>query len=80
LTLRCQRDAIWSTGGNAGLLGGTAMNLSAPTQIVFIISVIIAIIALIGFFVAIPFVSAYAFWIAIAAYVVLAAGCLMTGT
>jgi hypothetical protein len=65
---------------DAGLLGGTAMNLSAPTQVVFWISLVIAIIALIGFFVTIPFVTAYAFWIAIAAYVVLAAGCLMTGT
>ncbi len=53
--------------------------LSAPTQVVFLISLIIAIIALIGFFVAIPVVSAYAFWIAIIAYVVLALGCVMKG-
>ena len=32
-----------------------------------------------GFFVAIPVVSQYAFWIAIVAYVVLAAGCVMKG-
>ncbi len=53
--------------------------LSAPTQAVFLISLIIAIIALIGFFVAIPVVSAYAFWIAIIGYVVLALGCVMKG-
>lgn len=51
--------------------------LSAPTQVVFFVSLIVAIIALIGFFVAIPFVTQYAFWIAIIAYVVLAAGCVM---
>lgn len=51
--------------------------LSAPSQVVFIISLILAIIALIGFFVVIPVISQYAFWIAIIAYVVLAAGCIM---
>jgi hypothetical protein len=55
------------------------MQLSAPTQVVFIISLILAVLALIGYFVAIPFLTAYAFWIAIIAYVVLAAGCLMKG-
>jgi hypothetical protein len=53
--------------------------LSAPSQVVFIISLILAIIALIGFFVAIPVITQYAFWIAIIAYVVLAAGCVMKG-
>lgn len=51
--------------------------LSAPTQLVFFISLIIAVIALIGFFV--PFLSVYAFWIAIVAYVVLALSCFMKG-
>ena len=49
--------------------------LNAPRQVVFLISLILAIIAVIGVFVGIPFVSQYAFWIAIAAYVVLALGC-----
>ncbi|MBV6486773.1 MAG: hypothetical protein M5U33_04920 [Pseudorhodoplanes sp.] len=53
--------------------------LNAPTQIVFLISLILALLALIGVFVFIPFVSAYAFWIAIVAYVVLAAGCILKG-
>jgi hypothetical protein len=57
------------------------MNLSAPTQAVFWISVILAVLALCGFFVAgIPIISAYPFWIAIIAYIVLAAGCMMAGT
>jgi hypothetical protein len=55
------------------------MTLSAPTQMMFIIAVVIAIIAIIGVFVAIPFVSAYAFWILVLAFVILAGACLMRG-
>jgi hypothetical protein len=55
------------------------MNLSAPTLIVFLISVALAILALIGHFTNIDFVTQYHFWIAIVAYVVLAIGCLVKG-
>ena len=55
------------------------MTLSAPTQMIFIIAVVIAIIAIIGAFVSIPFVSAYAFWILVLAFVILAGACLMRG-
>lgn len=55
------------------------MNLGAPTQLVFVISLILAIIALVGFFVVIPYVTAYAFWIAIIAYAVLAFGVVTKG-
>ena len=55
------------------------MTLSAPTQVIFIISLILAVLAVIGFFITIPFVTVYGFWIAIVAYIVLAAGCLMKG-
>lgn len=48
--------------------------LSAPTTAVFLISVVLAVLALIGHFVAIPYVTAYQFWIAIAAYVLLFLG------
>ncbi|MDQ2953692.1 MAG: hypothetical protein M3R18_01980 [Pseudomonadota bacterium] len=51
--------------------------LNAPTQLVFLISLALAILAVLGLFVTIPFVSIYAFWVAIIAYVVLAAGCVM---
>ena len=51
--------------------------LNAPTQLVFLISLALAILAVLALFVTIPFVSIYAFWVAIIAYVVLAAGCLM---
>lgn len=55
------------------------MNLSAPTTVVFIISVVIAILgvlAALGTLAGIPLASV---WIMTIAYVVLAAGCLMRG-
>ena len=55
------------------------MKLSAPTQNVFLISVVLAILAVVATFVAIPVVSAYAFWVAIVAYLVLVAGNVMEG-
>lgn len=53
------------------------MNLNAPSQVVFWIAVVVAVIAIIGTFVAIPVVSTYAFWVAILAFVILAGGTLM---
>jgi hypothetical protein len=55
------------------------MNLSPPTTAVFIISVVLAVLAIIGTFVAIPVISANAFWIAIIAYIILAVGNLFRG-
>jgi hypothetical protein len=55
------------------------MNLNAPTQVVFIIALIIAVLALIGNFVMVPFVSEFKFWFAMAAYIVLAAACVLKG-
>jgi hypothetical protein len=57
------------------------MNLSAPSQAVFWIAVVIVILAIIGFFVpTIPILGQFAFWIAILGFVVLAGGCLMRGS
>lgn len=57
------------------------MNLNAPTQIVFIVAVVIAIVALIGYFVpTIAIIGVYSFWIMTVAFVVLAAGVLFRGT
>ena len=53
--------------------------LNAPTQIMFLLSLILALLALIGFFVNIPFVSLYAFWFVLGGYAVLAAGCVLKG-
>jgi len=55
------------------------MRLNAPTQMVFLISLVLAVLALVGHFVKIPYVTAYQFWIAIAGYAVLAAACVMKG-
>lgn len=57
------------------------MNLNAPSQVVFWIALIIAIIAIIGFFVpTVPVIGQYAFWVAILGFIVLAGGVLMKGT
>ena len=56
-----------------------SMRLSAPTQLIFLVSLALAIFALIAFLVRIPNVSPHAFWIAIIAYVVLAVGCALRG-
>jgi hypothetical protein len=55
------------------------MNLSAPTQIVFIISLVIAILGLLAAFGVLAFIPIPAVWIALIAYIVLAGGCLMRG-
>lgn len=55
------------------------MNLSAPTQPIFIIAVILAILAVVSTLTVIPFISMNAFWVAIVAFIVLAAGNMMKG-
>lgn len=55
------------------------MSLSAPTTVVFIISVIIAIIGLLAFLAVIPGLPIPSFWIMTIAWVVLAAGCMFKG-
>ena len=55
------------------------MRLSAPTTIVFVISIVVAILAVLaalGSFSIIPIASV---WLMAIAYVVLAAGCLIKG-
>lgn len=64
----------------ASTLEEVNVNLSAPTQLIFIIAVVIAIVALIGYFVpTIAFIGAYAFWIMTLAFIVLAGGVLLRG-
>lgn len=55
------------------------MNLSAPTQLIFIVSAVIAILAIVGTLTPLPFISANGFWTAILAYIVLALGNLLKG-
>jgi hypothetical protein len=48
------------------------MRLSAPTQPVFLVSLVLFAVAVIAHFVYIPTISLYTFWLAVAAYAVLA--------
>ena len=60
--------------------GGFSITLNAPKQIVFIIAVVLAVLALLGVLVSLPVISAYAFWILLIGFIVLAGGVLMKGT
>jgi hypothetical protein len=53
------------------------MELHAPKMWVFLLSLVIALVAIGGTFTSIQYVSPYAFWLAILGYVVLAAGNLL---
>jgi hypothetical protein len=55
------------------------MNLSAPKQQVWIIAVILGFLGIVGTFIAIPVVSAYAFWFVVAGFVLLFLGTLLKG-
>lgn len=55
------------------------MTLNAPSQVVFIIAVVIAVLAVLGTLVTIPVISAYAFWVLVLGFIVLAGGVLMKG-
>ncbi len=50
------------------------MNLSAPTMPIFLISLILAILAVLGVYVDLPIISGNSFWIAVIAYIVLLVG------
>ena len=55
------------------------MKANAPTKTSLLVAVVLAVIGLVGKFVAIPFVSQYAFYILLAGFVVLLLGCLLKG-
>ena len=55
------------------------MNLSAPTTNVFFLAVILFVLALVGHFSHVPYLTLYQFWLAVAAFVVLALGNLLKG-
>jgi hypothetical protein len=57
--------------------GKMNIQLHAPTMLIFLISLVLAVLALVGYFVVIPYITMYGFWIAIIAYVVLAYGNVM---
>jgi phosphotransferase system glucose/maltose/N-acetylglucosamine-specific IIC component len=55
------------------------MKLSAPKQVVFVISVILIILGLIASLVFIPFVSGISNWVTFAGGALLSLGCLLKG-
>jgi hypothetical protein len=67
----------WATFGAKGK-GRTGMiELHTPNQTVFLIALVLLVLAMVGYFVTIPFVTQYQFWLAVAGYVVLALGCVV---
>jgi hypothetical protein len=55
------------------------MKLNAPTKNFWWISVILAVLAVVGQFVAIPFVSVYSFWVITVGFVLLALSTVLKG-
>ena len=52
-------------------------NLHAPSKAVFLIALALVILALLGYFITIPFVTQFQFWLAVLGYVVLALDCIL---
>ena len=46
---------------------------------IFLVSVVLAVLALLGKLVLLPFITIYGFWLALIAFIVLAVGCVMKG-
>ncbi len=55
------------------------MKLNAPKQVVWLVAVIVGGLGILGNFVAISFVSAYAFWLVAVGFALLALGTAMKG-
>jgi hypothetical protein len=64
----------WSLGPVAKWRPDMNLNLHAPSMPIFMVSLVLAVLALLGYFVSIPYVTLYGFLLAIIAYVVLALG------
>lgn len=60
-------------------IGGRKMTLNAPKKNVWLVSVIVGVLGLVGFFVAIPFVSTYAFWFVTVGFALLALSTMLKG-
>jgi hypothetical protein len=53
------------------------MDLHKPSKILFLIAVALAVLALVGFFLTIPIITQYNFWLALAGFLLLALGCIL---
>ena len=55
------------------------MRTNAPKSTIWIVAVVIGVLGLLGKFVAIPFLTAYAFWLVLIAFVILALATVLKG-
>jgi hypothetical protein len=55
----------------------SAMNLHKPSKTVFLIAVALAVMALVGFFLTVFVLTQYQFWFVLAAFLLLALGCIL---
>ena len=55
------------------------MKLSAPTQVVWIIAVVVGVIGIIAALGSIPGLSAYAFWLVVIAWIILVISTMVKG-
>ena len=61
------------------LIGIRKMNLSAPTLVIFIVSIIIAALGILAGLGVMAFLPIPAFWLVTIGFLVLVAGCLFSG-
>lgn len=52
-------------------MAAKGFELSPPTQVAWIISLVLGFLGIIGYFVAIPFITVYAFWLVVIAFILL---------
>ena len=57
------------------ITGRNNMPMHTPTAWTFWLSVVLVVVAIVSMFVQIPYVSAYALWVAVIGYIVLVIGC-----
>ena len=55
------------------------MNTNAPRSITWIVAVAIGAIGILGYFISIPVISAYAFWLVVVGLVILAVATVIKG-
>lgn len=55
------------------------MQTNAPKFVTWVVAVVIGCLGILGYFVAIPFVSVYAFWFVVVGFVIVALGSVIKG-
>jgi hypothetical protein len=68
------RSADGKSGSKRPIAQGGDYETSCSSHVVFVLSLVIAVLAVVSVLTPIPYITAYAFWVAIIAYVILAVG------